>query len=169
MSGSDTLARRGNAVHGRGLFFEEFAVGDTYQTSGRTLFETDIVNFMGLSGVYEEIYSNVEYAENESIFRRRFGPGPLTFILAEGLAIQLGLLDRTGMALLETNIKLTAPLFLGDTFFVRITVVDRRETSKPDRGIVFFEHKVLKTSGEQVALITKTRMVRRKPVGGSDE
>jgi acyl dehydratase len=153
-------------ARGRGLYYEQFNVGDEYETSGRTLFEADIVNFMGLSGVYEEIYSNVEYAERESLFQRRFGPGPLTFILAEGLAIQLGLLDRTGMALLETNIKLTGPLFLGDTFFVRVAVTARRETSKPDRGIVFFEHQVLKTTGEQVATITKTRMVRRRPDQG---
>jgi acyl dehydratase len=155
------------AGRGRGLYYEQFNVGDEYETSGRTLFEADIVNFMGLSGIYEEIYSNVEYAEQESLFQRRFGPGPLTFILAEGLAIQLGLLDRTGLALLETNIKLTGPLFLGDTFFVRITVTGRRETSRPDRGIVFFEHKVLKTTGEHVATITKTRMVRRWPDEGA--
>jgi acyl dehydratase len=149
-------------MNGRGLFYEQFEIGDEWETSGRTLFETDIVNFMGLAGIYEELYSNVEYAEAENLFRRRFGPGPLTFILAEGLAIQLGLLDRTGMALLETNIKLTNPLFLGETFYVHIKVVDKRETSKPDRGIVNFEHRVLKTSGEQVALITKTRMIRRQ-------
>jgi acyl dehydratase len=152
---------------GRGLFWGQFTIGDEWETSGRTLFETDIVNFMGLAGIYEELYSNVEYAERENMFKRRFGPGPLTFVLAEGLAIQLGLLDRTGMALLETNVKLTNPLFLGDTFYVRIAVTGKRETSKPDRGIVFFEHRVLKTSGEQVALITKTRLVRRLPVDGS--
>jgi acyl dehydratase len=150
-------------MQGRGLFWEQFTVGDEWETSGRTLFEADIVNFMGLAGIYEELYSNVEYAERENLFKRRFGPGPLTFVLAEGLAIQLGLLDRTGMALLETNMKLTAPVFLGDTFFVHIEVTGKRETSKPDRGIVFFEHRVQKTSGEQVALITKTRMVRRQP------
>jgi acyl dehydratase len=151
-------------MKGRGLFWEQFSKGDEWETSGRTLFETDVVNFMGLAGIYEELYSNVEYAEQENLFKRRFGPGPLTFVLAEGLAIQLGLLDRTGMALLETNIKLTAPLFLGDTFYVHIQVTDKRETSKPDRGLVFFEHRVIKTTGEQVALITKTRMVRRRPV-----
>jgi acyl dehydratase len=149
-------------MEGRGLYFDQFEVGDEWETSGRTLFETDVVNFMGLSGIYEELYSNVEYAESENIFRRRFGPGPLTFILAEGLAIQLGLLDRTAMVLLETNIKLTNPLFIGDTFYVHIKVTGKRETSKPDRGIVFFEHRVLKTSGEQVAIITKTRMIERR-------
>lgn len=150
-------------MKGRGLFYEQFNVGDEWETSGRTLFEADIVNFMGLAGIYEELYSNVEYAERENLFHRRFGPGPLTFILAEGLVIQLGLLDRTGMALLETNLKLTAPLFLGETFYVQVQVTSKRETSKPDRGIVNFEHRVLKTSGEQVALITKTRMVARSP------
>jgi acyl dehydratase len=148
-------------MQGRGLYWEQFKVGEEWETSGRTLFETDVVNFMGLSGIYEELYSNVEYAERENMFKRRFGPGPLTFVLAEGLAIQLGLLDRTGMALLETNMKLTNPLFLGDTFYVRIRVVDKRPTSKPDRGIVFFEHRVFKTTGEEIAVITKTRMVRR--------
>lgn len=151
-------------MKGRGLFYEQFGVGDESETSGRTLFETDIVNFVGLAGIYEELYSNVEYAEKENLFHRRFGPGPLTFILAEGLAIQLGIFDRTAMVLLETNIKLTNPLFLGDTFYVHIKVVSKRETSKADRGIVNFEHRVLKTIGEQVALITKIRLIRRLPI-----
>src|SRR5207247_787399 len=110
-----------------------------------------------LAGIYEELYTNVEYVENETIFRRRLAPGPLTFILAEGLVIQTGLFHRTGMALLETTVKFVAPLFIGDTFRVSVEVTGKRETSKVDRGIVFFAHSVNKTDQSPIAAITKTR------------
>jgi acyl dehydratase len=146
-----------------GLYFEDFEVGQRYRTASKTLFEADIVNFVALAGIHEELYTNVQYAENQTLFKRRFAPGPLTFVLAEGLAIRTGLFEKTGLALLETSIKLVAPLFLGDTFCVDIEVTDKRETSKPDRGIVNFEHSIERTDGTRVAVVTKTRMLRRRP------
>ncbi|MQA82086.1 MAG: acyl dehydratase [Streptosporangiales bacterium] len=147
--------------HGR--YFEDFEVGDRFRTASKTLYEADIVNFIGVAGIHEELYTNVEYAESKTLFKRRFAPGPLTFVLAEGLAIQSLLFEKTGMALLETNVRFVNPLFLGDTFYVDMEVTGKRETSKPDRGILKFVHHVEKTDGTRVAVITKTRMVRTRP------
>ena len=147
-----------------GLYFEEFDIGDSAVTASRTITEADIVNFMGVSGVFEELHMSVEYIREHSIFGKRVSPGPLTFIVAEGLAVQLGFIHHTGMALLGIDkMRWPAPVFCGDTVHVEITVREKKETSKPDRGVVTFKHVVRKQDGEVVLEMHKVRMLRRRP------
>lgn len=147
-----------------GLFFEDLEVGDEAQTASRTITEADIVNFMGVSGVFEELHMSTEYIRKHSIFGKRVSPGPLTFIVAEGLAVQLGMIHHTGMALLGIdNMRYPKPTFCGDTIHVKIVVTGKKETSKPDRGVVTFAHTVFNQNGEVVLKMDKTRMLRRRP------
>lgn len=145
------------------MYFEEFEPGEKFQTAGRTLFEADISNFIGVAGIYEELYTNTEFVVESSLFGRRFAPGPLTFAIAEGLVIQTGRFHRTGLALLEVNMRFMAPFFIGDTISVTVETTGKRETSKPDRGIVTFDHEVKKSTGEVVLKMQKTRMLRCRP------
>ncbi len=148
-----------------GLYFEDLAVGDHAKTMSRTITEADIVNFMGVSGVFEELHMSTEYIRENSMFGQRVSPGPLTFIVAEGLAIQLGLIHHTGMALLGIdNMRWPAPTYCNDTIHVEIEVLSLREsTSKTDRGIANFRHTVRKQTGEAVLVMDKVRMMRRRP------
>ncbi len=128
-----------------GHYFEDLDPGDSALTSSRTITEADIVNFMGVSGVFEELHMNVEYIREHSIFKKRVSPGPLTFIIQEGLVVQAGLMHHTGMALLGVNhMKWPNPTFCGDTIQVEIKVLSKAETRKPDRGVITFEHIVRK-------------------------
>ncbi len=146
-----------------GLYFEDFEPGDKAQTMARTITEADIVNFMGVSGVFEELHMNTEYIREHSMFGQRVSPGPLTFIIAEGLAVQLGLIHHTGMALLGIDhMRWPAPTFCGDTIGVEIVVLEKKETSKPDRGVITFDHVVRKQTGEVVLQMHKVRMLRRR-------
>ena len=146
-----------------GLYFEDLEVGDSAVTMSRTITEADIVNFMGVSGVFEELHMSLEYIREHSIFGKRISPGPLTFIVAEGLAVLLGLFHHTGMAFLEIqHMTWKAPVFCGDTIHVEFEVLAKKETSKPDRGIVTFRHVVRKQTGEIVMEMDKVRMIRRK-------
>ncbi len=147
-----------------GLYFEDFEPGDKAQTMSRTITEADIINFMGVSGVFEELHMSTEYMRQHSIWGRRVSPGPLTFIVAEGLAVQPGLIHHTGMALLGIdNMRWPAPTFCGDTIGVEIVVLHKKESSKPDRGVITFEHVVRKQTGEVVLQMHKVRMLRRRP------
>lgn len=148
-----------------GLFYEDLEVGDFAKTMSRTITETDIVNFMGISGVFEELHMSTEYIKQHSMFGQRVSPGPLTFIIAEGLAIQLGLIHHTGMALLGIdNMRWPAPTFCNDTVHVVLEVLTKRESaSKSDRGIVKFRHTVRKQTGEDVLVMDKVRLMRRRP------
>jgi acyl dehydratase len=148
-----------------GKYFEDFQVGARFVTAGRTITEPDIMSFIGLAGIYEELYTNHEYIARETLFKRRFAPGPLTFALAEGLVLQTGLFHHTGLAFLEMQMKFVAPVFLGDTIKVEVEVTHKRETRHPDRGIVTFAHTVRKQTGEVAVEMTKVRMIRRRPAG----
>lgn len=147
-----------------GLFYEDLHVGDKVKTMSRTITEADIVNFIGVSGIFEELHMSTEYIKEHSVFGKRVSPGPLTFVVAEGLVVLLGLFHHTGMALLEVDkLVLPAPVFCNDTIQVEVEVTEMRTTSKPDRGIVKFHHIVRKQTGDVVMEMDKTRMIRRKP------
>ena len=148
-------------VHGR--YFEEFEVGRIDTTMGRTITETDLVNFIGISGMFEELFINREYAENQSIFRRRLVPGALTYAIQEGLSVQLGLIHQTGLAFLGLELRIPAPTCVGDTIHVEIEVIEKRETRQPDRGVVTFRHTVKNQRDETVMVADIKRMILRRP------
>lgn len=146
----------------QGVFFDDYKVGATYQTLARTVSETDIVNFVNLGGFVEPLFMDMEYVAKESVFGRRAAPGAMTFALSEGLVMQTGLIHGTGMAWLGGDIKVTAPVLAGDTIRVEVGIADKRETKKPDRGIVTYKHRVLNQRGEVVMEMTLQRMIKRK-------
>ena len=147
-----------------GLTFEEHAIGATYQTLGRTVSETDIVTFVNLCGFNEPLFMDMEYVARESVFKGRPVPGALTFALSEGLIMQTGLFHGTGMAYLGGEIRIVAPVLAGDTIRVEVEVTDKRETKKPDRGIVTYQHRVLNQRGDLVLEAGVQRMIRRQEV-----
>jgi len=147
---------------GEGLDFEQHAVGAVYRTLARTVSETDIVTFVNLCGFTEPLFMDMEYVARESVFGRRAAPGALTFALSEGLIMQTGLIHGTGMAYLGGEIRAAAPVLEGDTIRVEIEVAEKRETRKPDRGIVTYRHRVLNQRGELVLEARVQRMIRRQ-------
>ena len=146
---------------GEGLNFEAHAVGATYRTLARTVSETDIVNFVNLGGFTEPLFMDMEFVARASVFKRRAAPGALTFALSEGLIMQTGLIHGTGMAWLGGELKVVAPVLEGDTIRVEVEIVDKRETSKADRGIVTYRHRVLNQRDEVVMEAKIQRMIRR--------
>ena len=147
---------------GHGLFFDEYKIGATYTTLGRTVSETDIVTFVNLGGFIEPLFMDMEYVAKESVFGRRAAPGAMTFALSEGLVMQTGLIHGVGMAWLGGEVKVTAPVLAGDTIRVEVEIADKRETKKTDRGIVTYKHRVLNQRDETVMELTLQRMIKRK-------
>ncbi len=144
-------------------FYEEYEVDAEYETASRTVTETDIVNFVNLFGFTEPLFINMEFVEKQSLFGGRIAPGAFTFSMSEGLMIQAGL-ARGGLALLGIEeLKVPAPLRCGDTVHVKVKVLSKRETSKPDRGVVTFDQQVLNSKGDILLQYTVKRMIRRRP------
>jgi len=141
-------------------YFEDIQVGEEYLSPGRTVTEADIVIFAGLSGDYNVLHTNAEFMKS-SIFGERIAHGLL------GLAIQSGLLTRgmrpyATLALLGLRWKFKGPIKIGDTITVRAKVISKKETGKPDRGIVTLDRQVVNQKGEVVQEGETDVMVARR-------
>jgi len=141
-------------------YFEEIEVGEEYLSPGRTVTEADIVIFAGLSGDYNVLHTDAEFMKS-SIFGERIAHGLL------GLAIQSGLLSRVmrpyaTLAFLGLRWKFKGPIKIGDTIKARAKVVSKKESAKPDRGIVTLERQVINQKGEVVQEGDTDLMVARR-------
>lgn len=119
-----------------GRYYEDFEVGQEFRSPGRTLTEADVVLYTGLSGDYNEIHTNEEYAKDKGVFGTRVAQGLFGLSIAEGLKSRLGLFEGTSLATLEWTWRFHKPLRIGDTVHVEWKIVNMRVTSKPDRGII---------------------------------
>jgi acyl dehydratase len=145
------------------LYFEDIEVGFTYATPKQSVFEADIVNFVALAGLYEDLFCNLEYIENESIFKGRFAPAALTWAMAQGLTTRTGLYEKTFVAILGVDrMRFVQPVRVGDTLHVEVEVLSRRETSKGDRGVLNSLFQVKNQKGETVMQYEMQQMVLKR-------
>jgi acyl dehydratase len=105
-----------------GLYFEEFSVGQSVKTAARTVSEDAIFNFAGLTGDYNQIHTDAEFAKT-SPFGQRVAHGLLGLSIATGLIMRTGLLEGTVLAFREIqDWKFVKPIFIGDTIHAVLTV-----------------------------------------------
>ncbi len=148
---------------GAAKYFEDFETGDRFTTSGRTVTEFDVMTFVTLTGYLEPLFIDAEYIREKSEFGERIAPGLLTTAFADALIAQTGVLHGTGMALLGIEgLKMKAPVKVGDTIRVEVEITGKRETSKPDRGVVTSRQMVRNQRGETVVEYTVSRFIRRR-------
>ncbi len=133
----------------RGKHFDEFEIGERTDSPGRTITEADVVAFAGLSGDWNPLHTDEEFAKRTP-FRRRIAHGMLVNSIASGLGNQTGLFDGTTLALLEMVIRYRDPVLFGDTIHLELTVAEKRETTSPRRGVVVFDTTVRNQRGEAV-------------------
>ena len=132
-----------------GKSWDELVVGQEFWTGGRTVTEGDVLAFAGLTGDYNPLHVDEEFART-SPFKTRVPNGPLIHDMYLGLMDRLGLVAGTALAFLELRWKFLAPVLMGDTVHARVTVRDKREVKKPDRGIVTFAVTLFNQRGEAV-------------------
>ena len=132
------------------LFFEDCVVGATYTTPARTITETDVVQFAQLTGDWNPLHSDAEFAK-ASPYGQRLAHGML------GLSFAIGLLDRTGIfsGTVIANLgidewKFSAPIVIGDTISVSVTIRETRLTKDAKRGIVGRSFELINQRGEVV-------------------
>ena len=149
-------------VLGIGLYWDDLEVGYKFRTLGRSITETDIAVCCGISGMVEEIFTNMEYIKDHSMIGSRPAPAALTLAVAEGLVMQAAI-QRTGMGFLEADLKMLKPTTAGDTLHVDVEVIEKRETKKPGRGLVRTFNQIINQRGEVVATYNPLRMMRCRP------
>jgi acyl dehydratase len=152
-----------NQPEQRGRYFEEFAVGDTVTSAGRTVTESDIVLFAGLSGDYNQIHVDAEFSKDAG-FGQRVAHGLLGFSIASGLVVQTGVMEGTIMAFREiNNWRFIKPIFIGDTIHVQVEVQEAKAIPRIGGGSLSLEMDVQNQSNETVMKGTWTVLVRSKP------
>lgn len=142
---------------GLGLFWDDLSVGDRFRTAARTLTETDLVSFVNLSWLTEELFTNIEDRESMAI-AGRVVPASLVYACAEGLLLPL--IQGTGLAFLNATLDVKGPTFVGDTIHVECTVSELRQTSKGNRGLVRTENLVINQRGETVLAYDPLRLTK---------
>jgi 3-hydroxybutyryl-CoA dehydratase len=146
----------------RGLYFEEFIVGQKVVTAGRTVTEADIVTFAGLSGDYNQIHVDAEYSAGGP-FGQRVAHGLLGLAIASGLAVQTGVLEGTVIAFREiSEWKFSKPIFIGDTIQVVMEVKEKKAMPRLGGGMVMIELEVKNQRGEAVMKGTWSTLVISK-------
>lgn len=131
-----------------GFFFEEFSLGQKGTSAGRTISEADISTFAGISGDFNQIHTDAEFAKSTS-FGQRIAHGLLGLSIASGLAVQTGILGPNVIAFREVNEwKFIKPIFIGDTIKVEMEVVETKHLPRLKAGSLTLAAKVLNQAND---------------------
>ncbi len=133
----------------RGLTFDDFEPGACYQSQARTVTEADVVAFAGLSGDFNPLHTDAEFGKSGP-FGERIAHGMLIQSMATGMANWTGLFEGTTLALLEQMIRYKGPVRFTDTIHLELEVLDKKPSSKPDRGVVRMAARVINQRDEIV-------------------
>ncbi|MEK6574870.1 MAG: MaoC/PaaZ C-terminal domain-containing protein [Chloroflexota bacterium] len=144
----------------RGLTFDQFKIGDVFASQARTVTEADVVNFAGLSGDFNPLHTDEEFGKTTP-FGARIAHGMLVAAMATGMSNWTGVFEWTTLALMEQLIQYKSPTKFGDTVHLELKVLEKKETSKPDRGVVVFETRVLNQEGKAALEGKWTLMMKR--------
>lgn len=134
---------------GRGLYFEEFVEGAELVSPARTITESDIVLFAGLTGDYNPLHTDAEYSR-DTIFGQRVAHGLLGLSIASGLGWRIGFLEGTVEAFRDLEWKFSQPIFIGDTIHVRVKVAEKKSMRRLGGGTVVFQVRMLNQHGDIV-------------------
>lgn len=152
----------------RGLYFEEFEVGMEIETRGRTITETDIVNFAGISSDFNPMHTDAEYGK-QTQFGQRVAHGLLGLSVASGLSYQMGFMEGTVLAFIGLEWKFRAPVFIGDTIRVKAKVTQCRGKKMLGGGFVVFAVDVVNQKNETTQKGTWTVLIASQPDDAGDQ
>jgi acyl dehydratase len=146
----------------QGRFFEDFAEGDVYQHPlGRTVTEGDNTWFTLLTMNTNQMHFNSQYAE-----RSEFGKPIIVSTLTVAIAVGQSVIDVTQNAIANLgwdDIRMTHPVFAGDTLWSESVVLEKRDSSsRPHAGIVTVKTRTLNQEGKEVCSFRRTFLVHRE-------
>ncbi|WP_037063715.1 MaoC family dehydratase [Pseudonocardia acaciae] len=148
------------------LFWDDLRVGMRATSPGRTITESDVMTFAGLSGDFNQLHVDAVFAAEQGFGGNRLVYGILGVAIASGLHTRTWLgtgTQRNSVALLELQWNFAGPIFINDTVTLTVSVVDLRPTSDGRRGIVKFERLLTNHDGLVVQRGTTVGMMKRKP------
>ncbi len=151
----------------KGKCYEEFVEGEVFTSRGRTVTETDVVQFVNCAWYINPRCTDAEFVKrgyiwNGAELHHRIAPPPLGTFFAAGLSASMGVLNDTLMAVLGATWRAPGAIGIGDTIHLRQRVSSKSDTTRDDRGVVVFEMEVLNQRGELVNNDQLTCLVVRR-------
>ena len=151
------------------LYYNDVTVGQEWESLGRTVTETDIVNFAGLSGDFNPIHMNHEFARTTP-FRRPIAHGLLVLSISSGLGLHSPPM-RTLAFLEMREWHLREPVFIGDTLRLRSKILEKQVRGRGRRGVITWHRQIINQEGKIVQEGTTLTLVEGRGVlvSGQDE
>lgn len=147
----------------RGMYFEEFEPGQRIVSAGRTITESDIVTFAGLSGDFNQIHTDADFSQGTP-YGQRIAHGLLGLSIASGLAVQTGVMEGTVIAFREINRwKFVKPVLIGDTIHVELEVLETKALRRLGGGALVIELDVKNQHGDTVMKGQWTTLIASRP------
>ena len=147
------------------LYFDDVEVGQQWESPGRTVTEADIVNFAGLSGDFNPIHVDHEYAR-KTPFRKPIAHGLLALSIGSGLGMYCPPM-RTLAFLGIKDWQLKEPVFVGDTLHIRCKVQEKEARSRGRRGVISWHRQIINQDDKVVQEGIVQTLVQGR-TGGND-
>lgn len=146
-----------------GKYYEEFAVGQTYESVWKTVSESAFRRFVELAGLQEPLFESRAFLADETDYDGLLVPGYLTMSLALGLFTRSGWLDGTGLAMLGGEFSFDGPVVADDEIRTHVEVTDTTPTSSDRGGIIELEWETETDNGDLVFTMTSTHFIKKQP------
>lgn len=146
------------------IYWEDLPVGTRYTTSSRTITEADVAAFAALTGDFNRLHVDAEYAK-ASVHGQRIAHGMLVASFMAGLtsrSIPNQLMEDALFGVLENTVKFPRATYIDDTIRVEIEVVEQKPTSKPERGLIKFVRRAVNQRGEICCELGATCLLKRR-------
>ena len=143
----------------KSIFFEDYTLGDSRETFGRTITESDIVLHAGQTGDFFPHHMDAEWCKTQP-FKERIAHGTLIFSVAVGMTA--GDINPEAFSYGYDRLRFIKPVFINDTITCKISISDKRDHKKPAFGVVAEKLEVTNQKGELVLVCEHLLMVNRK-------
>ena len=147
-----------------GLYYEQFSVGQTFDHPiRRTITEADNVLITTMTHNPAALHLDAEYMKDTE-FGQPLVNSCLTLSLMVGISVNDTTHGTTVANLGWDEVRFPKPLFHGDTIHIQTEVLEMRESkSRPDNGIVVFEHRAFNQNDELVGICKRTALMHKQP------
>jgi len=143
-------------------YWEDFSVGDKVSSMAITVTETHVVTWAGLTMDFYPLHMDKEYAARTP-FKERIVHGPLTFAMAVGLMGMTGYAKDSVIAWLGVDdMRIPAPVKIGDTIRLHVEITELRETKNPDQGFTMMRYEVVNQREETVMTFNMKFLMHRR-------
>jgi acyl dehydratase len=148
------------------LYLDDLEIGMQWESTGRTVTEADVVNFAGLSGDFNPMHVDHEYAKTTP-FRRPISHGLLVFAIGSGLGISAPLV-RTLAFLHVREWKFVGPVYIGDTIRIIGKVLEKTLRGRGKRGEVVWQRTIINQENKVVQEGVLVTLVEARPIRNND-